>query len=97
VNPIIERLTGIDVMTDQVIAMDYLITAKTGVRNYAIALTETATPEIKAALYKQLQEAIGCHEQITNYMLQRGFYHPYDVNEQIQLDIKNIQTALAIP
>jgi similar to spore coat protein len=96
VNPIIEKLTGIDVMTDQVIAMDYLITAKTGVRNYAIALTETATPEIKAVMYKQLQEAIGCHEQITNYMLQRGFYHPYDVNEQIELDIKNIQTALAI-
>jgi similar to spore coat protein len=96
VNPIVERLTGMDIMTDQVIAMDYLITAKSGVRNYAIALTETATPEIKTVLYKQLQESIGCHEQITNYMVQRGLYHPYDMNEQIQLDIRNIQTALAL-
>ncbi|MNI38225.1 Spore coat protein F precursor [compost metagenome] len=96
-NPIIEQLTGMSTLTDQVIAMDYLIAAKSGVRNYAMAITETASPEIKTILAKQLDEALIAHEQISNYMVNRGFYHPHNVNEQIQLDIQNIQTALNIP
>ncbi|WP_230632833.1 hypothetical protein [Paenibacillus athensensis] len=43
---------------------------------------------------KQLGEAIDTHEQITNYMMQRSLYHPYHIPEQIQLDLKNIQTAM---
>ncbi|KIN43362.1 hypothetical protein B4071_2613 [Bacillus subtilis] len=39
-NPIIEYLTGMNVLTDQIIAMDLLIAAKNGVRNYAMAATE---------------------------------------------------------
>ncbi len=30
-------------------------------------------------------------------MMQRGLYHPYHISEQIQLDLKNIQTAMNIP
>jgi similar to spore coat protein len=96
-NPILERMTGMNTLTDEVIAMDFLITAKSGVRNYAFAVTECATPEIKAVLTKQLDEAIATHEKITSYMMSRGLYHAYDVNEQIQLDLKNIETALNIP
>ncbi|MNF16354.1 Spore coat protein F precursor [compost metagenome] len=62
-----------------------------------MAITETASPEIKTILAKQLDEALIAHEQISNYMVNRGFYHPHNVNEQIQLDIQNIQTALNIP
>lgn len=40
-NALIESLTGMNKMSDQVIATDFLIAAKSGVRNYAIALTET--------------------------------------------------------
>ncbi len=96
-NTILEHLTGMSTLTDQVIAMDCLIAAKTGVRNYAMAITETATPEIKAVLAKQLDEAITLHENISVYMMERGFYHPRNVNEQIQLDLQNIQTALNVP
>jgi similar to spore coat protein len=96
-NIILEHLTGMNALTDQVIAMDLLITAKSGVRNYAMAITEAATPEIKAVLSKQLDEAINLHEQMTMYMIERGLYHPWNVNEQIQLDLLNIQTALNVP
>lgn len=84
-------------MTDQVVAMDLLISAKSGVRNYAMALTETGTPEIKATLTKQLEEAIDLHEKISTYMIEQGWYHPWNVNEQIKLDQQNIQTALNLP
>jgi similar to spore coat protein len=96
-NTLLEHLTGMNKLTDEVIAMDFLINAKSGVRNYAMAVTECATQEIKAVLTKQLDEAITTHEKIASYMVSRGLYHPYNVNEQIKLDLQNIQTALNIP
>lgn len=84
-------------MTDQVIAMDMLIAAKSGIKMYALAATESATPEVKAVLSRHLEESIDTHERITNYMMSRGLYHPYNMNEQIQLDLQNTQTALSIP
>ncbi|GIP56690.1 spore coat protein [Paenibacillus woosongensis] len=96
-HPILEYITGMNKLTDEVIAMDLLINAKSGVRNYAMAVTECITPEIKTMLAKQLEEAIDTHEIILTYMMERNLYHPYNVNEQIQLDLQNIQTAMNIP
>lgn len=93
-NSIIEYLTGMDAMSDQVIATDLLISAKTGVRNYSIALTETATPEVRMILRNQLRETIGMLEEITAYMIGNGWYHPYNAREQIQLDLKNGRMAI---
>lgn len=95
-NPIIENLTGMNTLTDQVIASDLLISAKSGVRNYAIALTEAATPEVRALLHAQLRDAIDFHEEISNFMMSKGWYHPYNPGEQIQLDLKKGQTALNV-
>ncbi|MFI8716080.1 spore coat protein [Brevibacillus brevis] len=94
---ILQSLAGMGGLTDQVIAMDFLISAKSGVRNYAMVLTETGTPEIKATLTKQLEEAIDLHEKISLYMIERGWYHPWNIAEQIELDQQNIQTALHLP
>ncbi|MEK3732949.1 MULTISPECIES: spore coat protein [Paenibacillus] len=96
-NPIIERIMGLDKLTDEMVAMDFLISAKTGVRNYAMAVTECASPEIKSILIQQLEEAVDTHEKIIGYMMERGFYKPYEMNEQIERDLTNIQTALNIP
>ncbi|MET3288054.1 UNVERIFIED_CONTAM: hypothetical protein ABID98_000624 [Brevibacillus sp. OAP136] len=96
-NSLLEFITGMDTMTDQVIAMDLLITAKSGVRNYAMAVTEAISPDVKATLTKQLEEAIDTHEQIMAYVMERGLYHPWNVSEQIQLDLQNINTALKAP
>jgi len=81
-------------MTDQVIATDFLISAKAGVRNYAVAITETATPELKAALRAQLSDAIAAHEKITNYMVAKGYYHPHNLSEQLQVDLTVSETAM---
>ncbi|WP_019122706.1 spore coat protein [Brevibacillus massiliensis] len=96
-NSIFQDLIGMGGMTDQVVAMDFLISAKSAVRNYAMALTETSTPEIKATLTKQLEEAIDLHEKISMYMIEKGWYHPWNVHQQIKLDQQNIQTALNLP
>ena len=95
-NQLIQSLMGMGGMTDQVIATDFLISAKAGVRNYAVAITETGTPELKAALREQLNTAIATHEKITNYMISRGFYHPHDLSEQLQVDLTVSDTALKL-
>lgn len=95
-NSIIESLTGMNKMSDQVIATDFLISAKTGVRNYTMALTETATPEIRAILRKHLNEAIATHETIANYMMKKEYYHAYNPQEQFKVDMQTTDTALSL-
>ena len=96
-NAIVENLTGMNTMTDQVIATDFLMAAKTNVKNYALALTETATPEVRTILKTHLDDAITTHERITGYMMKKGWYHAYNVDEQIKLDLKNAEAALHLP
>lgn len=75
-------------------AGDLLAFAKTAVRNYAIAITETATPALRDTLNKQLQKAIQTHATIFNYMYKRGLYPAYDLERLLQNDIRNANQAL---
>ncbi|WP_206917204.1 spore coat protein [Alicyclobacillus suci] len=95
-NPIVENLTGTAAMTDQVVTADLLVSIKTGVRTYAIALTETTSPDVRAVLRRHLDDAIHAHEQVSNYMMEKGWYHAHDVSKQIQLDMQNANTALGL-
>ncbi len=81
-------------MTEQVIVTDLLMAAKSAIKNYAIAISECATPELRQALTEQLTDTIRSHEQITNYMINKGYYHPVNVLEQLRLDQQAAQTAL---
>ncbi|TWL68903.1 hypothetical protein CHCC14810_0740 [Bacillus licheniformis] len=49
-NEFIQNMTGMGAMTEQVIATDFLISAKTGVKNIATAITETSSPEVRETL-----------------------------------------------
>lgn len=84
---IIQNLAGMGNLTEQVIATDFLIGTKSAIKNYAVALTETATPEVKETLRRQLDVAIDTHEKISNYMMNRGYYHAYDPQEQKKVDM----------
>ncbi|PZD94907.1 spore coat protein [Paenibacillus sambharensis] len=95
-NALVENMTGMNVMTDKVIAADFLITAKSGVRNLSYAITEAATPEVRNMLKRQLNTAIDTHEQISNYMISKGWYNPGDAKAQIQMDLDNAQLALKV-
>ncbi|CAM4492846.1 spore coat protein [Paenibacillus tarimensis] len=95
-NALVENMTGMNVMTDKVLATDFLIYAKTGVRNLSVAITESATPEVRNMLKRQLNTAIDTHEQISNYMISKGWYIPSDAKAQIQMDLENAQLALKV-
>ncbi|KZE67665.1 spore gernimation protein GerQ [Fictibacillus phosphorivorans] len=96
-NSFIENLTGMDALSDQVVAMDLLIAAKSGVRNYAMAVTEAGTPEIKEMLTRHLEEAIELHDQVSVYMVEKEWYHAWNTDEQIDLNLLNMKTALNLP
>ena len=69
---------------------------KTAVRNYAIAITETATPQLKETFQKHLLSAIGLHTNVFSFMYERGFYPAYDLKQLLAGDVKNAKMALEL-
>lgn len=83
-------------LADKALAMDLLMSAKTGVKMCGMALTEIATPELRETVRDQMQEMTILHEKITTMMLSKGWYHPYNVDEQFKLDRDLAGTALTL-
>lgn len=93
-NTIIEKLTGMDKMTDQVISTDLLMSSKSGIQEYAVAITETISPQLRTVLISQLKDMIISHEKIVDYMINQGYYHAYNMQEQYRIDLKAAEAAL---
>jgi spore coat protein F len=70
--------------------------AKTMVRNYAIAITETSTPHLREVLTRQMLIAIQLHAQVFYFMLERNYYPSYDLNQLLVMDVQNAQFALTM-
>jgi spore coat protein F len=83
-------------VTDSFLAGDLLVFAKTAVRNYGVAITETATPALRKVLQKQLNLAIDAHERIYNYMYSKGLYPSYDLNKLLQNDVTLARNAISM-
>ncbi|MGY0372279.1 spore coat protein [Clostridium sp. JNZ J1-5] len=92
----VRNAEGMPKLVDSTIALDFLLAAKTGVRNCAFALSEAATPEVRATLSTQLENAINLHEEITNLMINKGWFYPYELNKQFEMDMKSSETAVQI-
>jgi similar to spore coat protein len=91
---ILESMAHMAGMSDQVIATDFLISAKSALQNYAIAITEVTSPGLRSILKKQLNDAVDTHEQISKYMMEKGYYHAYDLSKQHNTVLKTTETAL---
>lgn len=78
-------------------AGDLLALSKTAVRNYSIAITETATPALKQVLTKQLIGAIDMHTKVFQYMYERSYYPSYDLKRLLQNDVNLANKALSKP
>ncbi|NNU84882.1 spore coat protein [Geobacillus sp. BMUD] len=77
-------------------AGDLLGFSKTAVRNYAAAITETATPVLRKTFVRHLLKAIETHEKAFNYMYERGHYSAYDLAQLLHNDVRNAQKALSM-
>ncbi|WP_142248104.1 spore coat protein [Alkalihalobacterium alkalinitrilicum] len=75
-------------------AGDLLALFKTGVRNYAIAITETATPALRNVLKEHLNRGIDMHAKVFNYMYERSYYPSYNLDQLLQNDVELANKAL---
>lgn len=82
--------------SDNAIAMEFLTTVKTGIRYITITLTETASPELRTALRKQLRLAIQLQTEIYQLMIDKGWFYPYDMPKQFELDLRSAELAVKI-
>ncbi|SFG32011.1 similar to spore coat protein [Halobacillus alkaliphilus] len=94
---ILDKINNKELINDEVIATDLLVTAKAAVRSYSVAITETASPEIHKVLKKQLNDAIDLHHKVATYMIENEMYHAYDLNEQVNHDLEKADLALEMP
>ena len=92
----IRNAEGMPKLVDLTMSLGFLLNAKSGVRNCAIALIEAATPEVRLFFEKQLDDAINMHEEISNLMIKKGWLHPINLDKQFQMDIESSQTATQI-
>jgi spore coat protein F len=83
-------------MDEAFYAGDLLAFSKAAVRNYAVAITETATPDLRNVLAKQLQLAVNCHARIYHYMYERGYYPSYNLEKLLNNDINLAHKALSM-
>jgi similar to spore coat protein len=87
---------GMPNLADSTFAMDFLLSVKTGIRNYGFAITETTNPELRRVLTKQLLSAIDLHGEIFELMMKNKWLHPYDFKDQYPVDLKGAETAVQI-
>jgi len=83
-------------LADTTLAMDLLIRAKEGVRNIAVALTEAASPDVQILLRNQLMQGIAMHQEITELMINKKWFHPYELSEQYKLDQLSANNTIMI-
>jgi spore coat protein CotF len=83
-------------LADTTFAMDLLLRVKEGVRNIAVALTETASPDLRALLRKQLMQGIAMHQEIAELMINKKWFHPYELSEQYKLDQLSANNTMMI-
>ncbi|KGR86176.1 spore coat protein [Lysinibacillus odysseyi] len=83
-------------LTDSGIALELLLSLKTGVRTLSISLTETASPALRKLIKLQLDAMIELYFETSELMMKKEWLKPYDLHQQRELDIKSAQNAIDI-
>ncbi|HZG71185.1 MAG TPA: spore coat protein [Chondromyces sp.] len=92
----VENAEGMPELADSALAMEFLLTIKTGIRYAAVSLTESRTPEVRNAFRHLLESGLDMHDEVSKFMVEKGWLHPYNVNDQYKIDMKSANTALMI-
>ena len=79
----IRNAEGMPKLIDMNMALAFLLNSKNGVRNLGIALSETASPEVRKTLRAQLNKAIELHGEISDLMIAKGWFYPFDLKNSL--------------
>lgn len=92
----VRNADGMPGPVDSTVALEFLMSIKTGIRNSAIALTEIADSEARYEIRNLLEESIDLHAKVTDLMIKKGWLNPYNFKEQVRVDMISSDTALKI-
>jgi spore coat protein CotF len=92
----IDNADGMPGLVDSTIALEFLLSIKTGIRNSGIAITEIENPKARAAIRNMMHDMISLHGEVTDLMITKGWLLPYEVNDQFRIDRISAQTAVKI-
>ncbi|CAI6240083.1 spore coat protein [Bacillus subtilis] len=62
--------------------LNFLITIKTSINNYTVAMTETSNPHLRRALRDQLDAAVYLHGELSELLMEKGLI----LDKQLQID-----------
>ncbi|ARV44970.1 spore coat protein [Bacillus subtilis] len=62
--------------------LNFLITIKTSINKYTVAMTETSNPHLRRALRDQLDVAVYLHRELSELLMEKGFI----LDKQLQID-----------
>lgn len=80
-------------LSSEDIAKDMIKDSKFSVTSLAGASAEAVNPELRQMLIQQLDKASQEHFQLTDILLNKGWYHAYDEPmEQIKTEYQEIQS-----
>lgn len=81
-------------ISDQVAATGLLTSAKAGAQSCTFMTIESATPEVRQTFQRFMQDYLRSQEELTNLMIKRGWYHPFESpQQQIQHDLQYASKA----
>ncbi|RUL48678.1 MULTISPECIES: spore coat protein [Lysinibacillus] len=83
-------------LTDSGVALELLLSLKTGVRTLSIALTETASPALRKILRTQLDVLLDLYFETSELMMKKEWLKPYELSHQKEMDIKSAGNAISI-
>jgi spore coat protein CotF len=92
----IRNAEGMPKLIDANMSLAFLLNSKNSIRNLCIALSETASPEVRKTLRDQLNKAINLHEEISEMMIAKGWFHPVELDRQFRMDVESSATMSQI-
>jgi spore coat protein CotF len=82
-------------MQEQTIAFDMLKDSKFGILSQAKLSTEAANPQLRAMLAESLGQCVQEHFQLSDLMINKGWYNPTNIAQQLQADLSRAQQVTA--
>lgn len=91
--PASQKTGNMNQFADKTVAMDMLKDSKFCLSALAMAATESSNDQFRMFLTSGLQEAINEHFMLSDIVINKGWYIPANIQQQLQNDLQNVNQA----
>lgn len=80
-------------IADRTVAMDMLKDSKFFLSSLAMAATESSNDQFRMFLATGLQDAMNEHFMLSDIVVNKGWYTPSNIQQQLQNDLQNVSQS----